>query len=359
MPVGGTGGAPVRHHPGHLSKRTTHGRSIAQGGRDHSSHRLVFLGLSEKRAVLLLLSISLLGGASSLLLVSFASPLTAAVLVALLTVVLIFFGIYLGDVKVYEYRAKKQWKSPILQTVILYKRQLMQILVDLVLLTASYTASWLLRYDGQLPKEITALLADSLPWLLGVKMLAFWFFGLYKGQWRYISIHDMVQIIKACAVGSFLFVVLLVLITRFESYSRAVLVIDLMLSIMLVAGTRSLIRVFREKVRTVKGTPVLILGAGDGGELLLREMRNNLALHFMPVGFVDDDPAKLGSVIHGIKVLGAREDIPRLCKKHQVSRVFISILSAKEENFQDVFAACKSLRVQCDLIQPMIRIPRG
>ena len=339
-------------------QRTSHGRSIAQGGRDHSSHRLVFLGLSERRAVLVLLAISLLGGLGSLWLSRAATPLTATVVAVLVAVALAAFGVYLGEVKVYEGAEKISWleKSPILGRVFLFKKQMLQIMADLVLVSAAFAAAWLLRFEGQLTNWELGLLAQSLPWLLAIKLSCFWFFGLYHGQWRYLSVYDLVQMGKAALAGSLLTVMAFVLLYGAQGFSRAVMVIDLMLTYLFVAGARGLIRVFREKVRGRTGQPVLIMGAGDGGELLLRELRNNPAYDYVPVGFIDDDPAKAGRLIHGVKVLGSREDIPSLIQQHRVERVFIAILSAPAERFEEIFDLCAQLGVECARIQPIIKV---
>lgn len=339
-------------------QRTSHGRSIAQGGRDHSSHRLVFLGLSERRAVLLLLAISLLGGLGSLWLSRAATPLTALVVATLIAVALAAFGIYLGEVKVYEGDKKVSWleKSPILGRVFLFKKQMLQIMADLVLVSAAFAAAWLLRFEGQLTNWELGLLAQSLPWLLAVKLSCFWFFGLYRGQWRYLSVYDLVQMGKAALAGSLLTVVVFVLLYGPQGFSRAVMVIDFLLTYLFVAGARGLMRIFREKVRGRGGKPVLIMGAGDGGELLLRELRNNPAYDYVPVGFIDDDPAKAGRLIHGVKVLGAREDIPRLIQTLGVERVFIAILSCPAERFADVHDLCAQRGVECSRIQPIIKL---
>ena len=338
-------------------QRTSHGRSIAQGGRDHSSHRLVFLGLSERRAVLLLLTISLITGMGAVLLAKWAEPLLAVVAAAVMVVVLVFFGVFLAEVKVYDKSASpgQRWRSPVLGSLILHKKQILQMISDVLMLSAAFVLAWLLRYEGVISAFELNLMAQALPWLLAAKMLSLWFFGLYRGEWRYVSVHDMVQMAKALLAGWVLTVLCLVVVYRFEWYSRAVLVIDLFLSYMMVAGVRSLMRVLREKVRGKAGQPVVIMGAGDGGELLLREIRNNSRLPFVLVGFVDDDPSKRGQVIHGVKVLGSRHDLPSIITKHQVERVFISILSCPEDEFPDVFAMCRERGVICSRIQPMIR----
>lgn len=338
-------------------QRTSHGRSIAQGGRDHSSHRLVFLGLSERRSVLLLLFISLAGGLGSLLLSRLANPLMAAVIVALIAVGLVSFGIYLGEVKVYEGQEKLSWlqKSPILSRVLLFKKQILQIALDLALVSAAYAAAWLLRFEGHLTHWEMTILAQSLPWLLAAKLTCFWLFGLYRGEWRYLSVHDLVQMAKASLLGSALTVGVFVLLYGPRGFSRAGMVIDFLLCYFFIAGARGLLRVFREKVRGQQGVPVLIMGAGDGGELLLRELRNNPRLAFVPVGFVDDDPAKQGHLIHGVKVLGTRRELTQLIHKLKVERVFISILSAPEEGFEEIFDICATMGVECTRIQPMIK----
>jgi UDP-GlcNAc:undecaprenyl-phosphate/decaprenyl-phosphate GlcNAc-1-phosphate transferase len=338
-------------------QRTSHGRSIAQGGRDHSSHRLVFLGLSERKSVLLLLVISLLGGLGSLALVRYATPLIAIVLVALIVVGLVFFGLYLGEVEVYYGRVKrKHWRMPVLAGLVMHKKQIIQIMVDAALLAVAYLAAWLLRFEGNLNPWQEHLIAQSLPWLVGVKLVALWLFGTYRGQWRYISVHDYVQLAKGTVAGSLVFVLFLVIFYRFAEYSRAVMIIDFFLAYIFVAGSRSLIRVFREKIRGHQGMPVIIFGAGDGGELLLRELKNNPSYPFQPVGFIDDDPEKHGQVIHGIKVLGTRSDLNDLISKHEAERVFISILSATESDFQDVYEVCENHGIECTRIQPIIKL---
>ncbi len=338
-------------------QRTTHGRSIAQGGRDHSSHRLVFLGLSERKAVLLLLLISLAGGLGALLL-QYVSALVAVVILALAVVLFVFFGVFLGGVKVYDATAAPaaRWQSPLLARVMLHKKQLLQILADLLLLSAAYSSAWLLRFEGELSPEQMGLMTSSLPWVLVAKVVALWLFGVYRGEWRYVSVHAMLQLGKALVLGSLLAALAIALIYGFEGFSQTAMVIDFLLAFVLLAGCRFLIRAFTESVAQKKGTPVIIMGAGDGGEMLLRELRNNPALPYVAVGFVDDDPAKKGLVIHGVPVLGSRQDLPALIAQHSVEQVFISILSHPQEGFDDVAALCQEAGAECTRIQPMVRL---
>ncbi|MBU1273824.1 MAG: hypothetical protein KJ720_00450 [Proteobacteria bacterium] len=336
-------------------QRTSHGRSIAQGGRDHSSHRLVFLGLSERKAVLILIAVSLAGGLVALWL-QYLSPLVAAVVIAVAVVVFLFFGVFLGGVKVYgpQERARPRWRSLLLDTVVLHKKQLVQILADLMLLSAAYTAAWLLRFEGHLGPGQMHLLTKSLPWVLSAKIVCLWLFGVYRGEWRYVSVHAMIQLAKAVLLGSLLVVLGILIFYRAQGYSLAAVIIDFFVSFLFLAGCRFLVRVFTESMVQKKGTPVLIMGAGDGGELLLRELRNNPALPFVPVGFLDDDPAKRGLLIHGIPVLGTRHDIAGLARKMGVARVFISILAPVEGGMEEVFTICRRAGLECVRIQPIV-----
>lgn len=277
------------------------------------------------------------------------------VVIAVVIVVFVFFGVFLGGVKVYNSpeRARRRWQSPLLDQLVLHKKQLVQILTDLLLLSAAYTAAWLLRFEGSLGPEQMNLLTVSLPWVLAAKILFLWLFGVYRGEWRYVSVHAMIQLSKASLAGS-LVVVGGTLLLRDQGYSLSAAIIDFFVSFFFLAGSRSLVRVFTESIMHKEGEPVLIMGAGDGGELLLRELRNNPALPYVPVAFVDDDPAKRGLVIHGIPVLGTRHDIAELADKYEATRVIISILSPVDGGLEEVFAICRRAGLECVRVQPIV-----
>ncbi len=126
---------------------------------------------------------------------------------------------------------------------------------------------------------------------------------------------------------------------RFEGFSRAIFIIDGILMFLFLAGSRMTFRLFRQVIpvaQSVDGRRVLIYGAGDAGELLLRELLNNRALKYSPVGFVDDDPAKRGKLIHGLKVYGGNGDLDAICRQHAVTEVLISSLKMTEERLQEI-----------------------
>src|SRR5262249_13227048 len=160
------------------------------------------------------------------------------------------------------------------------------------------------------------LFLRAVPVLVFVKMAAFLALGVYRGLWRYVSVDSLVVYAKAVLAGSVGSVLALVFLIRFQGFSRAVFVLDGLVLLMLLGGSRLTFRLFRSLLSARypgKGRRVLIYGAGDEGEILLREILNNHVLGYEPVGFVDDDPLKNGRVIHGFRVLGGNGSLPAIC----------------------------------------------
>ena len=341
--------------------RTGHGRAVFQGGKDHSSHRLVFLGFSEKRAVLVLMAISALFG---LITIGFSKLnfYMALLILILMAIFLIFFGIFLAETRVYEKKIKAIYnKSLLINRILLYKKQILQIIVDIILITIAYFSSYILKYEGVIDSYNLSLIENSLPLILLIKLMLFSIFGLYKGEWRYIGISDLIKIFQATFLGSLISVGTLVFLFRFKGYSRFVFINDFLITFLLISGVRSLIRVLKEYFssaailnRGAKGIPILIMGAGDAGELLIREIKNNKNLSYIPIGFIDDNHEKLSKVIHGIPVLGTRHDIPELIKKHNIKKLFIAILSTDKDKFKDIFNTCNNMDVECRFIRTII-----
>ena len=341
--------------------RTGHGRAMFQGGKDHSSHRLVFLGFSEKKAVLVLMAISAFFGLSTIVFLKLNFYMALLILI-LMAICLIFFGIFLGEIKVYEKKIKAIYKRSLLfHRILLYKKQILQIIVDIILIIIAYFSSYLLKYEGVIDHYNLSLIEKSLPLILLIKILIFTIFGLYKGEWRYIGISDMIKIFQATFLGSLFSVGVLVFLFRFEGYSRFVFINDYLITLLLIGGVRTLIRVLKEYFssavisnRRANRIPILIMGAGDAGELLIREIKNNKNLSYVPIGFIDDNHEKLSKVIHGIPVLGTRHDIPELVKKHNIKKLFIAILSTDKEKFKDIFNTCNNMNVECKFIRTII-----
>jgi len=144
---------------------------------------------------------------------------------------------------------------------------------------------------------------------------------------------------------------------RFQGFSRAIFVIDALVMLMLLAGSRVAFRFFRQVLPTANGGAgrrVLIYGAGDAGELLLRELLNNRELLYAPVGFMDDDPKKQGKVIHGLRVFGGNGLFPKIVIQQNVEQVLISTPRITEERIAELLSECETRNI--DLKRMSIKI---
>jgi UDP-GlcNAc:undecaprenyl-phosphate GlcNAc-1-phosphate transferase len=307
------------------------GRPISVGGRDHTSHRLVALGLSESTATLTLWSIAALSGSVAVLVRNLEFFIGFA-LVALLSIGLVFVMVFLGQVQVYEpvVDDEKVRGMTLLPTLadFGYKRRVFEVTTDLVIILFSYYVAFLLRFEGGLPEPFYGQFLKSVPVLLCVQIGALLFSGLYRGMWRYTGVADLILQVRA-VFTAVCFSALLVLVEfRFEGFSRAVFAIDGMLLLLCISGSRLSFRLMHAWVarrrRHDGARRVLIYGAGDRGELVLREIQNNPHLKMVPVGFVDDDPQKHGRVIYGLRVLGPASELTALLYEERIEEVVIS-----------------------------------
>ena len=228
-------------------------------------------------------------------------------------------------------------------------RRLMVVTTHLVLVVASYWLAFVLRFDRMIPRAYWSLFVTTLWPLLIFRLGAFAFFRLYSGWWRYVGMRDMVALVKAIAISSALFTALLVFTGQAYQYPRSVIVIDAVLTLFFIGGVRFALRALRENRRPATGGPrlrrVVIIGAGDAGELLLREMHNNRGLGYVPVGFVDDDIRKTGFHIHGVPVLGTTESLGRLLETNAADELIIAIPSATREQIQAIVNRCLATRL--------------
>ena len=322
------------------------GRAASQGGRDHTSHRLVALGMSERRAVWMLYGFAALSGVLALL-VGTARIAYSLPAIAVFTIVLTLLGVHLAGVKVYEeddLAAVRETPVFAFLVDVSYKRRIFEVLLDLALIILAYYGAYLLRF-GPLTPELWKVFLQTLPFLVFLKMAAFLFLGVYRGIWRYTSVDDLIVIGKAVILGSALSVLAVLFKFRFQGFSRVIFVLDGMVFLLLVMGSRMAFRLFRQALPTPKtrdGCRVMIYGAGDAGELLLRELLNNRDLQYAPVGFIDDDPSKKGKVIHGLRVFGGNGDLRQLCREQRVEEVLISSTKLPPSRLEEILQECQA-----------------
>ena len=329
--------------------RKLSGRAASQGGRDHTSHRLVALGMSERHAVWMLYGFAALSGLLAILVQRARLDVSLAA-IAGFTILLTLIGVYLAGVKVYdesdEELALKEKPLYAFLVDVSYKRRIFEVLLDVVLIILSYWASYAINFPPNSPAW--QLFIRTLPVLVFVKMSVFLVMGVYRGLWRYTSMSDLIVFAKAVVLSSVASLVLILFLFRFEGYSRKVFVIDAVLMLLFLACSRMAFRLFRQILPAASkhdGRRVLIYGAGDAGELLLRELRNNRDLQLAPVGFLDDDPAKNGRVIHGLRVFGGNGDLSSVCSQHEIDEVVISSMKMTEERLEEVLRTCTEKQI--------------
>jgi UDP-GlcNAc:undecaprenyl-phosphate GlcNAc-1-phosphate transferase len=332
--------------------RKLSGRAASQGGRDHTSHRLVALGLSEKRAVLLLYGLAALSGLLAVTLRELKPDVSIALL-AIFTLGLTLLGVYLAGVKGYDEEEEVRAEHDNLLFAFLidfsYKRRIFEVLLDVILIVLAYWSAYAIKFEPFSNSPAWKLFLRTLPVLVVVRLAAFLVFGVYRGIWRYTSMDDLLAFAKAVAAGSIVSMIIVLFKFRFQGFSRAVFLIDALVMLLLLAGSRVAFRFFRQVLPSGSdgnGQRVLIYGAGDAGELLLRELLNNRELSYAPIGFMDDDVNKHGKLIHGFRVFGGNGLLPKIISDHRVEQVLISSPRILEERIAEILSECEAQNVE-------------
>jgi FlaA1/EpsC-like NDP-sugar epimerase len=234
--------------------------------------------------------------------------------------------------------------APLVAIIVKYRRVLIVVLHMAIIALSNYLAFWL-RFEGQVPARYWTLFARTLPWLVLVRTLTFVPFRLYEGLWRYTGVWDLSRIISAVGISSLAFVFVVRFGHGFLDYPRSVFVIDAMVLVFFLGGLRLLRRVYREGGLARRDRRILIFGAGDAGEMVVRDMKNNAFYDCEPIGFVDDDPAKVGHRIHGVPVLGTRADLAEILARENPHEVLVAIPRADPPTIRSIVKALEPFKV--------------
>src|SRR5207253_1249518 len=310
------------------------------GGRDHTSHRLVYQGLSERRAVVLLAVISAALGATSLFYAVLDNGWVTLIGVLLTFALLVQFASVLSDVE----RAPglvqdRGW----LHTFVANPRRLVESVVDFALVAASFLFAYYLRLQGSGSAYERHIFVLSLAVLLAVRYAAFIPFGLYRGVWRYAGARDAASIVGAIVVSEVVAYLILDVTQAWGRFPRSIFVIDALICTVVVGASRFWERAFVRGVSSVTGRGArrrtLIVGAGRGGRSLLRELRETPGEQV--VGFVDDDPRLARRRLQGVAVLGGCEAIEAVLAEAQPDVVLVTIPDAPRERLNAVVRGCE------------------
>jgi FlaA1/EpsC-like NDP-sugar epimerase len=241
--------------------------------------------------------------------------------------------------------------------------------IDILFLCLAYFLSYFIRFEGNMPPIEISNFKNTVWFIIPFKLLVFFKFKLYRGMWRYTSINDLINLIKATFTSSAIIILIILYVHRFQGYPRSVFVIDAVLALFFIGGIRLIIRLIHQTGASdlksafipslfqigKKGQKrLLLIGAGDAGEKILREFHSNPRLKYDVVGFVDDDAKKNGMQIHGVPVLGKIDQLSNIVKEHEeVDELLIAIASATRKEMRRIVDLCKETGLKYRIIPGM------
>jgi FlaA1/EpsC-like NDP-sugar epimerase len=231
-----------------------------------------------------------------------------------------------------------------MKSILKYRRPLIVAFHIFLTGLANYLAFWI-RFDGEIPDRVMTLLLQTLPWLIVVRGITFIPFRLYEGLWRYTGIWDLQRIIGGVFTGTVLFYSMVRWGLGPVGYPWSVLIIDSVLLTFFMGGVRLTRRIYRDVGHLDREKRILIYGAGDAGEMIVRDMKNNPFYEYEPIGFIDDDPSKLGQRIHGVKVLGMRDELSKILVEKQPDAVLVAMPKAALDEVRRLVKALESFKI--------------
>jgi len=236
--------------------------------------------------------------------------------------------------------------------LVLRYRSVLVICTQLGLIAAANVTAFALRFEGDIPPDYVRLFLQGLPIVLAIYAVGLAAFGIQRGLWRYVGLHDLGRILWASVISSAVFYGVVQGLLGWVAYPRSVIILTGVLSGLFLAGIRLAARWFREWLRVLSPSArrVLIVGAGHAGELLVRDMLSDAGYHYRPVGLVDDDPIKRKMKIHGVPVVGALEDIPALTRSLVAHEIIVAIPSASTALKQRILAASEGCKVPIKIL---------
>jgi len=262
-------------------------------------------------------------------------------------------------------------------TLLLRYRRVLIALVHVVLFALALLLAFAIAYNFRNSDDwLRRLYLPLLPGVLVIKVVVFWAFGMYHGWWRYVSLQDLIRITLASYVGLFLFVAFFtiagyVLPARYpnlidplayESFRQVIYGLDWLCTIALVGGVRLAVRLYHEEFRQLPGgrlTRVLIIGAGNAGELALREIHRMPVEQYDVVGLLDDDPTKHGATMLGCRVLGGTDQIREMCERHGVDEVLLAMPTAPPRTVRKLVESLSGTNIRFRTLPAMADLIAG
>jgi UDP-GlcNAc:undecaprenyl-phosphate GlcNAc-1-phosphate transferase len=331
------------------SLRLLSGRKPSQGGRDHTSHRLVAVGLSERTAVAVLWILATGAGVVSVLLKR-DDPSWGFITAFIFFLGMMMFGVYLARVRVYEDALASlahREKITLLVTDFMYKRRVGEVLLDLCLMPLAYYTAYRLRFEGGLLLANYPFFLKSLPVVLASQLLALFIVGGYRGTWRHFGMMDAVVFVKGVVLGTVSAELVILYLYRFENYSRSVFVIDAALLVLLLSGSRASFRLVGEFIsrRQSVGERCVIYGTAGASLATIREaFGKDTPLKI--VGFVDDNPSHRLNTVGGYPVVGEYADLLEIIARDGTDCIVLNTRLVDVDRLQELEAVCRQHDVE-------------
>ncbi|MGF7057757.1 polysaccharide biosynthesis protein [Brassicibacter mesophilus] len=241
-------------------------------------------------------------------------------------------------------------------------RSIYLVILDVILINLAFYLAFYLRFEGNIPIEHFQKYLDNILILTVIKIAIFAYFKLYKSLWKYASVEELIQIVVASFVAnagvlSFLFI-------KQTHLPRSIYIIVGMLDVILIGGVRFSYRALtRMKSNEIKRTTdekrVMIIGAGDAGAMVIKELKNHTQLNSRPVAIIDDDYKKEGQRINGVPVLGQRLDIASVAHKMKIDEIIIAIPSASKSDIRKIVEECKRTKCKLKILPGMFELIDG
>ena len=237
-------------------------------------------------------------------------------------------------------------------------RSVLVVCTQLGLTAMANVAAFALRFEGDIPPDHAQLFLKGLPIVLAIYAVGLAVFGIQRGLWRYVGLHDLGRIFWASVTSSVVLYSVVHGLLGWVAYPRSVIILTGMLSGLFLAGIRLAVRWFREWLHVLSPTArrVLVVGAGHAGELLIRGMLSGGGSHYRPVGLVDDDPVKRKMKIHGVPVVGAIEDIPALARGLVAHEIIVAIPSASTSLKQRILASSEGCKIPIKILPSVTQL---
>ncbi len=341
--------------------RILRGQSLAVGGKDHTSHRLVAFGLSERQAVLVLYGIAIVSGLTSIGLEALDYDLSL-VLIPILLIGLSLFAAYLARINVVSEPQDQTSGITRLIVNLTFKRRIFELIFDLLLIGVSYYLAFWTRFGLNMTSTSMNLFLLSWPIVLGITYLAFYIFGVYRGVWRYIGINDLMRYAGAAILSGGMSWVAINLIFPDQPYTGDVFLLFILYLLLGLSASRSsfliLDRFYNRQFSAGQKENVLLYGAEDAGEIALRWILKNPTIGYSVVGFLDDDSLKWGSNIHGVNILGDLTKLEQYIQDRQVTGVIATTGNLlRSPGGEKLISTCRSKGVWVRVLHLEFELP--